>query len=740
MTWKFIPTEFCQSPSEAGERTIWEAVIRACADYGKGVGILNYTDFVREKQIRYQPDILLVSQTLGLVVIEVKSCRINNIKNIQANRWEMEHFYSKYIDPFQQGEKQLRQILKRCKTLKQKISGRVIVALPNITSTDWHNRGFDADHPTCPPLIFGDKLSPKLLLNQLQDNATVLENLHADPLEDPHWEQLKSIILGHPRSLVLEQTAPSVAITPNTGSIKHRRDIIDSLHQWRSDSDLEQISLGMQIPPGPQRIRGIAGSGKTILLCQKAARMHLAHPDWDIALVFFTRSLYDLMVPLVDQWLRYWSNGEITLAQSSPKLRVFHAWGSREQEGFYSLLKRQAKTTASLTQKPEGSLTQKLAAASKRLLEATAITPYFDAVLIDEGQDLAVGDGWKFEDKEAIYWLAWQALRPTAPETPDLRRLVWAYDEAQNLDALGIPSYGEVFGNSLGEALSGAKTGPIYPGGIPKNVVLRRCYRTPGPILVAAHALGMGLLRHAGLVSGFTTKADWEKIGYEVLKGEFLSGRTITLHRPAENSPNPVPTFWGKNPIEFEVFPNIETQLKTVGERVQRLIQQEQLKPSREILILILGASAEDEAKIPPSLLLQRQVANHLKGLKLNYYLPGASQINRYPDTNQPNPNQFWIDNAITISRMHRAKGQEAPFVFILGLEILAQQESSIQLRNQLFVALTRTQGWVHLSGLVEPETGSHYLFYDEILRVLDSGNTLKFTFQPPKRNLQDAE
>ena len=48
-----------------------------------------------------------------------------------------------------------------------------------------------------------------------------------------------------------------------------------------------------QIPPGPQRIRGIAGSGKTRLLCQKAAWMHKEHPDWDIAYVFFTQALYD---------------------------------------------------------------------------------------------------------------------------------------------------------------------------------------------------------------------------------------------------------------------------------------------------------------------------------------------------------------------------------------------------------------------------------------------------------------
>lgn len=40
-----------------------------------------------------------------------------------------------------------------------------------------------------------------------------------------------------------------------------------------------------------QRIRGIAGSGKTVILCQKAALMHLKYPQWRIALVFF-REVY----------------------------------------------------------------------------------------------------------------------------------------------------------------------------------------------------------------------------------------------------------------------------------------------------------------------------------------------------------------------------------------------------------------------------------------------------------------
>lgn len=44
---------------------------------------------------------------------------------------------------------------------------------------------------------------------------------------------------------------------------------------------------------GPQRIRGLAGSGKTIILCIKAAILHLRNPKLQILYTFTTKSLHD---------------------------------------------------------------------------------------------------------------------------------------------------------------------------------------------------------------------------------------------------------------------------------------------------------------------------------------------------------------------------------------------------------------------------------------------------------------
>jgi superfamily I DNA and RNA helicase len=747
--WIWIPSEFLGAAGETGERIIWEAVAKALGGIGQGIGILNYTDFHHQDQIRYQPDILLVSREWGLAVIEVKTCTIEHIAKIQANQWQMLNFYTPQMNPFKQGENQLRQILRRLDrsdNLRKRIPGRVLVALPLITRDDWLQRGFEIDHPSCPPLLFGDRLNRRGILDCLANQAIVLERGESPlNLKDSDWQSIEKVILGHPRSKSVSlKTLQAPRPTPSS----KRRTVLDTLNTWMSDIDLQQVKVGIQIPPGPQRIRGIAGSGKTILLCQKAVRMHLSHPDWDIALIFFTRTLYELIPPLMRQWLEYWSEDEIAPDFQNGKLKILHAWGSEETTGFYSLLRNQAGISARVKKPPTGSYPERLAAACKRLLTEASIAQQFDAILIDEGQDLAVGEEGKYEDKQAINWLAWQALRPVEPESK-LKRLIWAYDEAQSLDALGVPSYGEVFGEALSPLLCGTQTGPTYQGGINKSEVMKRCYRTPAPILVAAHAIGMGLLRPQGMLRGFTTQADWEKIGYEVTEGSFLSGRRITLHRPPQYSPNPIPKLWGENPFEFQVFRDRNEQLDTLLKKIRANIESEELHPSREILIIVLGPDKESSEQASsgrsglssPSIALQRQVANYLHMKGIAYYLPGAPEPNRYPDSNNRNADRFWWDGAITISRMYRAKGHEAPMVYVLGLELVAQDENNLKLRNQLFVALTRSTAWIHLSGIQDPNTLSDYLLYDEMRQVIASENTFKFTFRrPPTQVLTDAE
>ena len=76
------------------------------------------------------------------------------------------------------------------------------------------------------------------------------------------------------------------------GKLKQIEAQIANLDAW-------QQKAAMEITDGPQRIRGLAGSGKTIILAWKAAYLHAQFPDWDIAVTFFSKSLYQQFEDLI---------------------------------------------------------------------------------------------------------------------------------------------------------------------------------------------------------------------------------------------------------------------------------------------------------------------------------------------------------------------------------------------------------------------------------------------------------
>jgi len=773
MTNKFITTEPLGKGGEGGEQKTWDAVQKAFRDR-TCIGYWRYPIFSKVGKSRKEPDILIVDAQLGLIVIEIKSVTIDQILAITGHRWEFQNYYTTSSNPYQQAENQLFSLLGYCDRepiLRRKVTGRALICLPLITETEWYQSGF-YQLPSCPPIIFQDNIvsgneavvqltrdqTPKrplpnpplrgegngihfsleglpappslagkgagglgFLVKRIQQTAPIIKGT---PLNNQQWKLLQAVISGTPvfrKKQHLKGHRNAIPKTINGTPQQTRGSILAQVRQHLSEFDLAQEQIAKSIPPGPQRIRGIAGSGKTVLLCQKAAHIHLKHPDWDIALVFFSRSLYHGIISQLDKWLRRFSSGEIRYdAKRNRKLKVLHAWGGRKQPGFYSTLCRQTGVKALTvndieTKQPH----QALAEVCLNLLQETAIPKLYDVILIDEGQDLIVDDPLNFEGKQPFYWIAYQALRPVDPTQPEQRRLIWAYDEAQSLESLNIPNASELFGEDLGHLVTGQ-----YGGGIRKSETMYRCYRTPGEIITAAHGIGMGLLRRGGMLTGITRIEDWQAIGYEVT-GTFRPGQQITVKRPPEHSPNLVSKLWQGSLFEFIAYRSRQEELTALADNIIYNLRYDGLKPSREILVIVLGLGLE-------AMRLETAVAEFLMSQGIDIYIPSAMDCNLlHIDKDTRDPNKFWCEGGVTVSRIHRAKGNEADMVYVVGLDNVAKDESNLQLRNQLFVALTRAKGWVKLSGV-----GS-YPLYEEMWRVMQSGDTFTFTFRhPPQREI----
>jgi len=711
-TARFIVTEPFSQTGISAEKKVWEAVKSTFAERNC-LAYWRYPIFSTDGNFRKEPDILLLDRAMGIIIIEVKGLHINQIQQINGHCWQYQNFYTSRGNPYQQAEQQLFSLLKYCDrepSLQQQITSRVLIALPNITNLEWADRGFHL-LPSQPPLLFADDLTSANNLFSKIKQAPLLSQ--GNLLNETQWKLLLSIVSGTP---VYQKPRYRVLASPNS-----RGKVLQKIQQQISQWDQQQEKIGKQIPPGCQRIRGIAGSGKTALLCQKAAQMHLKNPHWDIALVFFSRSLYPVIFEQLCLWLNRFSNTKQTLTPNPSKLQILHGWGAKNQSGFYRLIAEAAGITPlTVSSLPKGYQPQvALALACDQLLAQTSIPQQFDAILIDEGQDFLVDEKIKLRTQQPFYQLAYQALRPVHPTQPQQRRLIWTYDEAQSLENLTLPTPGEILGEQLAHLLSGE-----YSDGIQKTEILSRCYRLPHPVITFAHGIGMGLLRRNGMLTGVRHPADWEALGYEVT-GNFQPQSKITLKRPSENSPHPLPQLWEGDIIRFQSYATRAEELTALAEQILTNLRHEGLRPSRQILVLVLG-----ETWIAKR--LEIETARFLYQQGIDIYLPSLPDCNMFETSStQRHPNQFWCEGGVTVSRIHRAKGQEADMVYIVGLDQMAKDEANLYLRNQLFTAITRTRAWVTLSGI------GAYPFYEELQRVLDSGDTFCFIYrQPPLREI----
>lgn len=701
MQGRFITTEPLEIRGEKGEQLVWET-IQAAFRERNCLAYWRYPIFSARGKFRQEPDILIADYELGLIVIEVKAIAIANIVGINGHRWQYQNFYTSYGNPYQQAASQLFSLLEytdREPILNKQIMARALIALPYITQEEWQEKGWDK-LPSNPPILFKNHLAqPETLYSVIQSSSTLRLG---SQLTTTQWELFLATLAG-----TSIYTSDLDLINSQKQS---RRSVLQQARSRLQQLDLQQEVIAKQIPPGMQRIRGVAGSGKTVILCQKAALMHLKYPQWQIALVFFSRSLYGRISEQIDRWLRHFTNGEQSYNAEKSNLKILHAWGSKNQPGFYSTIcnltrKRAIPVSETVSRKPNEALGE----VCLQLLETTAIPQVFDAILIDEAQDLLV-EQWQYQDKQPFYWLVYQSLRSVNPVHPQQKRLIWAYDEMQNLSSVKVPTAGELFGEDLAHLVTG-----YYADNIPKTINLTRCYRSPDPILNIANAIAMGYLYPGSILTSFNYEEEWLAIGYQVT-GKLESNNQVTLEYKARNDANSIAELWQDEIIDFQIYNSRQQELTALATNIKYNLAKDNLL-ANDIVIIPITLSQDSN-------FLVQQTAKFLMRQGINIFLPGSESANSLPDKNNYNyTNNFYYPGAITIANSYRAKGQEAAVVYIIGLDNLAKNADNLGLRNQLFIALTRAQGWVNLSGI------HNYDFYQELSQVIANGNKFQFIF-----------
>lgn len=470
------------------------------------------------------------------------------------------------------------------------------------------------------------------------------------------------------------------------------------------DYDPEQIKISQQIPPGPQRIRGLAGTGKTIILAMKVAHMHFIHPDWTIVYSFNTQSLYEYIIDLITRFYHNLSGG------SDPdwsRLKILHGWGGRSKNGLYSFIcgvagKKPITFTEAKNYFEYKRNSELLGKCCLELMEID-LPKMFDAIIIDEAQDF---------DKY-FFRFCYTLLKPP-------RRLIWAYDELQSLENVDIPTAKDIFGIDENDVPLVELEG-LYSAGLEKDFILFKSYRNPRVVLILAHIFGMGLLRKDGPIQFIPELGAWEDLGYKSQGGTFEVGKEIRITRPSEQSPNPIEHYISaKDLIKIKSFDTKNVELVWIADQIKEDIEKDRLKPED---ILIIGFNHNDlysQFGLLKECLKDRGIYSFIVG-------QGVSK-----DT-------FHLPNLVTLSTVFKAKGNETPVVYIFNFENAEDRKEIIQSRNMAFASITRTKGWCTITGTgpimkeLESELNTIISQYPEVTFVIPDMTQIK-------RNLDSVE
>lgn len=462
--------------------------------------------------------------------------------------------------------------------------------------------------------------------------------------------------------------------------------IMKAIEKQIANLDKWQKKAAFEVPEGPQRIRGLAGSGKTVVLALKAAYLHMQYPDWDIAVTYYTRSLSQQFYEMITNFSREFIGDE----PDWKKLHIIHAWGSYSEEGIYSIAVKKvglspltytnAKSKYGANRAFEGICSEAIRALGQQTYEV------YDAILIDEAQDMPCD----------FFKLCYQLLA-------EPKRLIFAYDELQNLGSNSMPSLEEMFGlNEDGQPKVVLENSDNEAR---RDIVLPICYRNTPWALTLAHSLGFGIYREDGLVQLFSDTDLWTDIGYKVVSGELENGKYVKMVRSEEAAPAYFKELLNSNDaVSVNCFRDKIEEYKWVSYQIKKNIEEDELDPD-DILVIF-----------PDTYYAKSDYAEFRKYLIANGINSNLAGVATSRDT-------FKIEGCITCSHIYRAKGNEAPMVYILNADYCVQNIELRKVRNILFTAITRSRSWVRICGVGEEIK----MLENEINQCREKGYALEF-------------
>ena len=505
--------------------------------------------------------------------------------------------------------------------------------------------------------------------------------------QSKYYEQLNSVIQAI-TSITKRNQRSNVKKENSRGArLKKLEDSIANLDKHQSEAVIETVE-------GVQRIRGLAGSGKTIVLALKVAYLHSRHPDWNIAVTFNTRSLKGQFKRLINTFTIEHTGEE----PDWEKVRIIHAWGSPSsgETGIYlevckehgiefrdfSTAKQLASNEAN---NPDLAFDYVCWEALKKIPK---LNEYYDVILVDEAQDFS----------KHFLQLCYRIVKSP-------KRLIYAYDELQNLNNKVMSSPEDIFGKDT-QGRFNVQLENL--AGQPKqDIILEKCYRNSRPVLSSAHALGFGIYRDEGLVQMFDRPELWKDVGYQVKDGHLEDGKFVKLARTNKTSPDFLENHSTIDDlIIFKSFNKQQEEFEWLAEQIEKNIKEDELKHDDIIVIHTDPYTTRSVVVEARKILFTKGINSHLAGVTTS-------------------PDKFFNEESITFTSINRAKGNEAAMIYVIDAHECFSGSELARKRNILFTAMTRSKAWLRVLGYGEQMKQLE----EEYLQVKQHKFCLEFTY-----------
>jgi len=635
--------------------------------YGNSPAGFLYHSPGRARSQERPPDAVLCHPDIGLLVIDAKSHPINEIDGVEAGS-----IFVRY-----QGRSHPKNVVQQVENQMFEIRGDALniirderllpltnsmVAFPNISESEWVAAGYDRCHPTL-TLLFKDQLETQNRLKQ-RVGRLVEETQKKSKKDKPLVpDQVELIFKVFGNSSVINEKQRRVRNNINENSIGCYIDEMIALDKYLS-KEQQELSR-MTFDDSPRLIRGVAGSGKSVVLANIAARYLLRRLDSiedqlfpkerpSIAVVCFNRAL----VNFLKQKIRY-AYREQTLDEDIPSdvllVRNLNRlmYSLSHERGwpidYIRIGDQESKDGVEIANQYREQIKQ-FEAENKNYYHSLC----FDAIFVDEGQDL--------ESEE--FKLLLDLLRPN--EVSGEKPIIIFYDDAQNVYGRPRPTWKDVGINVVGE----------------RSYVMRECFRNTRQIVELAFNILLGSQSQPSERVRTRTYAD---INYLQERGVIEEAGDHIRVKFAERE--------DKKP-DIKEFDNRDEEINWLAEELSHLIVDEDVRT--EDILVLMNSPVNFNYELLKDKLIER--------------IENLEFIEPFGGNNKDKDRYIFEAGKLTISTIHGAKGYDAPIVFLAGIDMIRTDKEG---RAAFYVAATRAKMFLYLSGIK-----SGYSLLDEARKV----------------------